>query len=157
MLLLLESPRDWVLRFDRNPVEGEWTLQELVGYSLRGYQSSRRFGCRVDIPGDAGCRLEGGFLLGETKRHAREIKNLSDGSCAEVSLERDWERGYKVSARASIDGKMLDAAIGFERTTIDELTIVSQQLTRDELNARLALEVLMLHLPQKEGGGVKNG
>lgn len=135
-----------LLRIDKWPVDGKWSLPGEESFALAGYESARRWGCRMNVRGEEGCMFESAFLFGETRRHGTEIFPISGQDFSGKSLDSRWEKGTLASIKFSRDGDRFDAALSVQRATIEDLHAPRSEFTKDELSADATVDMGYVHV-----------
>jgi hypothetical protein len=127
-------------RLDKRRIRGEWRGPNARESSHVGYERGGRWGGGVELQGDAGCSIDGSFVVGGTDRIASAYREADSVTFHPAEMEKEWEHGYRISVGAARKGEHASARAWCERTVIEELSTVAPQHTRDVIGAECSFE-----------------
>ncbi len=112
----------YLFREDRRAKDGYWRFPSTSGDLSIGYERDVFHGLSLSIPPKSGVALDGELLFGRSFLSAtgRLFEDAEGASAIEnVSLEREWEHGRRLSVGISRAGARSRAGLLFSRTTLE--------------------------------------
>jgi len=112
----------YLFRENRRPKDGYWRFPSTDGDFSVGYERDVFQGFSFSVPPKDGVALDGELLFGRSLLSAtgRLFEN-AEGACdiEDVSIEREWERGRRLSVGISRTGGRSRAELLFNQTTLE--------------------------------------
>ncbi|MFA4947522.1 MAG: glycogen-binding domain-containing protein [Candidatus Krumholzibacteriia bacterium] len=112
----------YLFRENRRPKDGYWRFPSMSGDFSVGYERNVFQGFSFSVPPKSGVVLDGELLFGRSFLSAtgRLFKNAEGASAIQdVSIEREWEHGHRLSVGISRAGERSRAELLFNRTTLE--------------------------------------